>query len=131
MAIFRCSMPVAVAGPDLCARMLELDANIMGAFFVEEGHLVHWRMREGLQLPEPEKVETLMLQRTLIHTMLQAREEYVGRMHFNLTSYDQLDILHFGLQGRRVPIMLVTVKKPYDLHTLVPKVMRLLGRHYG
>jgi hypothetical protein len=128
-------MPVAVAGPDLCARILELDANIMGAFFVEEGHLVHWRMREGLRLPEPEKVGALMFQRTLIHSMLQAREEYVGNMQFNLTSYDQMDIFHFGLDGtnnNKMPLMLVTVKKPYDLHVLVPKVMRLLlagGRH--
>jgi hypothetical protein len=114
--------------------MLELDANIMGAFFVEEGHLVHWRMREGLRLPEPEKVGALMFQRTLIHSMLQAREEYVGKMQFNLTSYDQLDIFHFGLDSgsgsgdsNKMPLILVTVKKPYDLHVLVPKVMRLLA----
>jgi hypothetical protein len=91
--------------------MLELDANILGAFFVEQGHLLHWRMREGLKLPEPEKVGALMFQRTLIHSMLQAREEYVGKMHFNLTSYDQMDIFHFSLDGPKDPIMLVTVKK--------------------
>ncbi|MGI0020356.1 MAG: hypothetical protein ACREAY_07775 [Nitrososphaera sp.] len=119
-----------MAGPDLCAKILELDAN-MGAFFVEKGHLVHWRMREGLKLPEPEKVGALMFQRTLIHSMLQAREEYVGKMHFNLTSYDQMDIFHFGLDSRGASIMLVTVKKPYDLNTLVPRVMRLLSKHRG
>ena len=63
--------------------------------------------------------------------MLQAREEYVGKMHFNLTSYDQMDIFHFGLDGPKDPIMLVAVKKPYDLDTLVPQVMRLLGKHRG
>jgi hypothetical protein len=26
-----------------------------------------------------------------------------------------------------MPLILVTVKKPYDLHVLVPKVMRLLA----
>jgi hypothetical protein len=111
--------------------MLELDANILGAFFVEQGHLIHWRMREGLKLPEPEKVSALMLQRTLIHSMLQAREEYVGKMYFNLTSYDQMDTFHFSLDGPRDPIMLVTVKKPYDLDTFVPQVVRLLGKHRG
>ena len=131
MAILRCRVPVVVAGPDLCAKMLELDANILGAFFVEQGHLIHWRMREGLKLPEPEKVSALMFQRTLIHSMLQAREEYVGKMHFNLTSYDQMDIFHFGLDGPKDPIMLVTVKKPYDPDTLVPQVLRLLGKHRG
>ena len=60
MAILRRSAPVVVAGPDLCAKMLELDANIMGAFFVEQGHLIHWHMREGLKLPEPENVGALM-----------------------------------------------------------------------
>ena len=47
MAILRRSAPVVVTGPDLCAKMLELDANILGAFFVEQGHLIHWRMQRA------------------------------------------------------------------------------------
>lgn len=88
-------------------------------------------MREGIKPPEPEKVGALMSPRTLIHSMLQAREEYVGKMHFNLTSYDPMDIFHFGLDSPKDSIMLVTVKKLYELDTLVPQVMCPLGKHRG
>jgi hypothetical protein len=100
----------------------------MGAFFVQGGTLMHWRMREGLQLPEPEKVGALMFQRTLIHRMLKMREEYVGKMHFAVSSYDQMDIFHFGLDDDRPTILLLTVRHPYDIDEFVPKVLRLLSR---
>jgi hypothetical protein len=83
-------------------------------------------MRRGLKLPEPEKVSTMMFQRTLVHTLLKEREEYVGKMQYNMTSYDQLDIFHFTLDGprERYPLLLMTVRKPYDHGLLVAKVLR-------
>ena len=115
-----------MAKPDLCARVMSLDRNIMGAFLLRNGTLDHWKMRKGLKLPEPEKVSTMMFQRTLVHTLLKEREEYVGRMHYNLTSYDQVDIFHFSLEEPRdnYPLLLVTVRKPYDHELLVAKVLR-------
>ncbi|MEO9294378.1 MAG: hypothetical protein ABI347_02120 [Nitrososphaera sp.] len=54
-----------MARKDLCTLALAIGDYVMGAFFVRGGTLTHWRMRKGLQLPEPEKVEALMFQRTL------------------------------------------------------------------
>ncbi len=105
---------------------MSLDKNILGAFLLRNGNLDHWKMRRGLKLPEPDKVSTMMFQRTLIHTLLREREEYVGRMQYNMTSYEQLDLFHFALDGPRehYPLLLVTVKKPYDHELLVAKVLR-------
>jgi len=111
---------------------MSLDRNIMGAFLLRNGTLDHWKMRKGLKLPEPEKVSTMMFQRTLVHTLLKEREEYVGRMQYNLTSYDQVDIFHFSLEEPRdnYPLLLVTVRKPYDHELLVAKVLRTVRSLY-
>lgn len=94
-------------------------------FLLRSGTLDQWKIRRGLKLPEPEKVNT-MFQRTLVHTLLKEREEYVGRMHYNLTSYDQLDIFHFSMEEPKenYPFLLVTVRKPYNHELLVAKVLR-------
>lgn len=121
-----------MAKPDLCAKVMLLDRNIMGAFLLCNGTLDHWKMRKGLKLPEPEKVSTMMFQRTLVHTLLKEREEYVGRMQYNLTSYDQVDIFHFALEEPKdnYPLLLVTVRKPYDHELLVAKVLRTVRSWY-
>ena len=105
---------------------MSLDKNIMGAFLLRNGTLVHWKMRRGLKLPEPEKVETMMFQRTLVDTLLKEREEFVGRMQYNLTSYEHMDIFHFTLEEPkdRYPILLVSVRRPYSHELLVAKVLR-------
>lgn len=94
-------------------------------FLLRSGTLDQWKIRRGLKLPEPEKVNT-MFQRTLVHTLLKEREEYVGRMHYNLTSYDQLDIFHFSMEEPKenYPFLLVTVRKPDNHELLVAKVLR-------
>lgn len=115
-----------MAKNDLCAGIMSLDKNIMGAFLLRNGTLVQWKMRRGLKLPEPEKVGTMMFQRTLVHTLLKEREEYVGRMQYNLTSYEHMDIFHFALDEPkdRYPLLLVSVRKPYGHELLVAKILR-------
>lgn len=83
-------------------------------------------MRRGIKLPEPDKINTMTFQRTLVHTLLKEREEYVGRMQYNMTSYDQVDIFHFNLEEPKenYSMLLVTVKKPYDHELLVARVLR-------
>ena len=114
--------------PNICADVMSLDRNVMGAFLLRNGTLAHWKMRRGLKLPEPEKVDTMMFQRTLVHTLLKEREEYVGKMQYNLTSYEHMDIFHFSLDEPKAnfPLLLVSVRKPYNHELLVAKVLRTL-----
>jgi hypothetical protein len=79
---------------DLCASVISLDKNIIGAFLLCDGRLDHWKMRRGKRLSEPEKVNAMMFQRTLMHTALKEQKEYVGKMQHNLTSYEQVDMFH-------------------------------------
>lgn len=117
-----------MARRDICADVMSLDRNIMGAFLLRNGTLAHWKMRRGIKLPEPEKVDTMMFQRTLVHTLLKEREEYVGRMQYNMTSYEHMDIFHFSLDEPKgnYPLLLVSVRKPYNHELLVAKVLRAL-----
>jgi hypothetical protein len=78
----------------LCASVISLDKNILAAFLLRDGTLDHWKMCRAKRLPEPEKVNAMMFQRTLMHTPLKEREEYVGKMQHNLTSYEQVDMFH-------------------------------------
>lgn len=109
---------------------MSLDRNIIGTFLLRRGTLAHWKMRRGLKLPDPEKVSSMMFQRTLVHTLLLEREDYVGKMQYNLTSYEHMDIFHFGLDEpkRNFPLLLVTVRKPYNHELLVAKVLRTLKK---
>jgi hypothetical protein len=68
-----------------------------------------------------------MFQRTLVHTLLKEREEYVGKMQYNLTSYEQVDMFYLGLDEPKdqYPLLLVTFRKPYN-HEMV--VARISGR---
>ena len=117
-----------MAEKDLCAQALAIGDYVMGAFFVQAGNLVHWRMRVGLKLPDSEKTGALMFQRTLIHGMLKMREEYVGKMYFAMSSYEHMDIFHFGIEDTKPTILIITVKQPYEMQDFVPKAMRLVSR---
>jgi hypothetical protein len=70
----------------------------------------------------------MMFQRTLVHTLLKEREEYVGKMQYNLTSYEQVDIFHFGPDESKdqYPLLRVTVKKPYNHETEVARILRTI-----
>ncbi|MEO9294377.1 MAG: hypothetical protein ABI347_02115 [Nitrososphaera sp.] len=61
------------------------------------------------------------------------REEYVGKMHFAMSSYDQMDIFHFGLDDYddKPTILLLTVRHPYDMDEFVPKALRLTRSRAG
>jgi hypothetical protein len=109
---------------------MALHENVLAALVVKEGKLVYWKMKKGIEMPKADEMGALIFQRSLIHGLLKAREEYVGRMHYNLTVYDQGEILHFGLKDTdgKEGVLLVAVNPPYDRDEFVAKVLRLLTK---
>jgi hypothetical protein len=68
-------------------------------------------------------METLVFQRALVDSMLKAREEYAGKMYYNMTCYDRIDIFHFGVKDAdgKDAIVLVSIDRPYNHDEFVPK----------
>lgn len=114
----------------LCARIMAFHKNVLAAVAVKEGKLVYLKTKPGIEIPPAAEMGALMFQRSLVHGLLKAREEYVGRMHYNLTVYDKGDILHFGFKDTdgKEGVLLVAINPPYDRDEFVGKVLRLLSR---
>ncbi len=114
----------------LCTQIMKVHENVLAALVVKDAKLVYWKIRPGIKMPEAEEMSLLMLQRSLVHGLLQAREKYAGRMHYNLTTYDKGDIFHFGLKDAdgKEGVLLVAIHPPYDKDEFVAKVLRILHK---
>lgn len=102
--------------------------NVLAALLVKEGKLVYWKMKPGIKMPKPDEMGALMFQRSLIHSLLKAREDYAGRMHYNMTVYDKGDIFHFGTKDAdgKEAVLLVAIHPPYDHGEFVANVLRII-----
>lgn len=98
-----------MAGKDgLCERIGEL-RNVQAAFLVYEGSIVQWKARKGVRTPSPEQMDNVVVQRHMI--LARGHEGLLGRFHFNLSRYDDSDVLLFDTPVGKKSILMVMVKK--------------------
>ena len=112
-------------GQDLCSRVSGLYNNIMSAVLIDDaGSIVQWKAGQGVKMPGQKEIEGIALQRLIMMSIASAHQSS-GNVHFNVTRYDDFDVLLFDLQQDRKDalLLIVNVRRPYVLESLAGEIM--------
>ncbi|WP_148699404.1 hypothetical protein [Candidatus Nitrososphaera evergladensis] len=113
----------------LLKEIMDANRDVVAALFMEDGELTAWRGRDDVALPPDDKVKDLLFHRFLINALLGTRKEYVGKVHFNLTRYDLIDIVHFGwFSAEKEVILVVMMSKSANTLEEIEKLQTLITR---
>lgn len=93
--------------------------NVQAVFLVNDGSIVQWRAKKGVRTPSPEQMDNVVVQRHMILALARAHEGFLGKFHYNLTTYDDSDILLFDTPVGKKSMLMVMMKKPYELDGLL------------
>lgn len=99
----------------------------MSAVLVDEaGSIVQWKAGEGVKMPGQKEIEGIALQRLIMMSIARAHRSS-GKVHFNVTRYDDFDVLLFDLQQARKDalLLIVNVRRPYFLESLAGEIMSI------
>ncbi|MEM2139829.1 MAG: hypothetical protein QXJ74_00030 [Nitrososphaera sp.] len=105
----------------LCEKIGEM-RNVQAVFLVHDGSIVQWKARRGVRTPSPEQMDNVVVQRHMILALARAHEGFLGKFHYNLSRYDDSDILLFDTPAGKKSMLMVMVKKPYELDGLLHEI---------
>jgi hypothetical protein len=115
-------LTVTMVGKDcLCERIGEF-RNVQAVFLVNDGSIVQWMARKGVKMPPPERMDNILVRRHMILALAGMHEGFLGKFHYNLSRYDESDLLLFDAPAGKKSMLMVMVKKPYDIDALLHKV---------
>jgi hypothetical protein len=112
-------------GQDLCSRVSGLYHNILSAVLVNDaGAIVQWRAVKEVKMQGQKEMKGVALQRLITMSIANAHQS-TGNVHFNVTRYDDFDMMLFDLQQARkaVLLLIVNVRRPYFLENLAGELM--------
>jgi len=105
----------------LCERIGEL-RDVQAVFLVHDGSIVQWKAKKGTKTPAPKDMDNVIVQRQMILALARIHEGFLGKFHYNLSRYDDCDILLFDTPVGKKSMLMVMVKKPYELDGLLHEV---------
>lgn len=113
----------------VCERIAGLHENILGVFLIEEGMIIEWKVRPGIQAPRPAEMENVMIQRAMILMLAKMHQERLGDFHFNMIRYEGMDVLLFDVPSKKeASLLVVLMKRPYTLDGLAGKIETVAAR---
>ncbi|AIC14434.1 hypothetical protein [Nitrososphaera viennensis] len=113
----------------LLKEIMDANEHVVAALFIEDGQLTIWRGRDDVALPPENKVKDLLFQRLLINALLSAKKEYTGKLHFDLTRYDLIDMVHFGwVRAEKEVILLIIMLKSTNVLAEIEKFQTLISQ---
>lgn len=114
-----------VSKDGICQRIGEF-RSVQAVFLVNDGSIVQWTARRGVKIPPPEHMDNILVRRHMILALSGMNEGFLGKFHYNLSRYDESDLLLFDAPAGKKSMLMVMVKKPYELDALVHKVRAAL-----
>lgn len=96
---------------------MALNDKVTAVLVFEDKDLVEWTLRDNVELAPESEREALIFQRLMTDALLRNREKYVGKMRYNITSYDTVDLVHLSPSGKssnKKTIFLILLKRPYN-----------------
>ncbi len=105
----------------LCERIGDIH-NVQAVFLVNDGSIVQWRARKGVKMPSPEHMDNILVRRHMILSLAGMHEGFLGKFHYNLSRYDESDVLLIDAPAGKKSMLMVMVKKPYELDGLLHEI---------
>lgn len=109
---------------DLCSMVVGLHDNITSVVLVNDGSITQWSAKPGAKMPGHRQMEGTAFQQLIMASVAEARQD-LGKVHFSLVRYDDSDVLLFSLPAKDASLLIVSVRRPYVLDSLVGKIMSI------
>ena len=107
----------------LTEAIVELDEQILLACVIELGKVLEVHQRPLVPLMNKQRSSELALQTTIVMSILQKAEDYLGKMKFSHFHMENADGLHFALGGDRI-LAIMLKPQPIQSNHLIGKIQQ-------
>jgi hypothetical protein len=112
-----------------CREVSLLDNKILLVAIIENANLLGVHSKKPMAPPNEHRFKVLRIQIELMVSMAKNNEDFFGELGYMMFHSRHLDMFLFPMsKGRKLRIMAVAVKQPYDHMEIVVKVMSHLSR---
>lgn len=110
-------------GIEQCRELCLLDDNILLAAIIENANLLGVFSKKPMAPPNEQRFKVLRVQAELMVSMAKNNEDYFGEFGYLMFHSRHLDMFLFPVgKSRKLRVMAVAVKQPYDHENIVDKV---------
>lgn len=106
-----------------------LDDNILLAAIIENANLLGVYSKKPMAPPNEQCFKVLRIQAELMISMAKNNEDFFGELGYLMFHSRHLDMFLFPLgKSRKLRVMAVAVKQPYDHEDIVDRVMMQISK---
>ena len=110
-------------GTEQCRELCLLDDNILLAAIIENANLLGVFSKKPMAPPNEQRFKVLRVQAELMVSMAKNNEDYFGEFGYLMFHSRHLDMFLFPVgKSRKLRVMAVAIKQPYDHENIVNKV---------
>lgn len=106
-----------------------LDDNILLAAIIENANLLGVYSKKPMAPPNEQRFKVLRIQAELMISMAKNNEDFFGELGYLMFHSRYLDMFLFPLgKNRKLRLVAVAVKQPYDHEDIVDRVMMQISK---
>lgn len=119
----------AMRGTEHCKELCTLDDNILLAAIIENANLLGVYSKKPMAPPNEQRFKVLRIQAELMISMAKNNEDYFGELGYLMFHSMHLDMFLFPMgKSRKLRVVAVAVKQPYDHEDIVDRIMMQLSK---
>jgi hypothetical protein len=119
----------AMSPAEQCREIVELDKSILLAAVIENADLLGCFFKKPMVPPNEHRFKVLRIQTELMLSMAKHNEDFFGELSYLMFHSQLLDMFLFPLgKGRKLKLLAVAVKRPYEHDQIAKKVLGRLSR---
>ena len=116
-------------GSEQCKELCMLDENILLAAIIENANLLGVHSKKPMAPPNEHRFKVLRIQAELMVSMAKNNEDFFGELGYLMFHSRHLDMFLFPMgRSRKLRVMAVAVKQPYDHEDIVDRVMMHMSK---
>jgi uridylate kinase len=118
-----------MGNPEHCREVCLLDENILLAAIIENANLLGVYSKKPMAPPNEQRFKVLRIQTELMVSMAKNNEDFFGELGYLMFHSRHLDMFLFPMgRSRKLKIMAVAVKQPYNHEDIVDKIMMHMAK---
>ena len=112
-----------------CRDVFLLDGNILLAAIIENANLLGVYSKKPMAPPNEHRFKVLRIQAELMVSMAKNNEDFFGELGYLMFHSRHLDMFLFPMgRSRKLRVMAVAVKQPYDHEDIVDRIMMHMSK---
>ncbi|HLG36760.1 MAG TPA: hypothetical protein VI338_01385 [Nitrososphaera sp.] len=112
-----------------CKDIVELDKSILLVALIENANLLGSYFKKPMVPPNEQRFKVLRIQTELMVSMAKNNEDFFGELSYLMFHSKLLDVFLFPVgKSRKLKLLAVAVKRPYDHDQIAKKILGKLSR---